>query len=357
MTDITKNNSKNNSLGEKDKKKRMRRIAAIISAVCFLAVVVLAVVAFLFSGSAPSSAVVRIPMNASKEQLRDSLSRYLGDGYAAKVSRLVNLRGTDLSTRHGAYLIEAGMSPLTAMRRLTSGPQEPLTITINGFRLLPVLEEKVAARFDFSQDAFSNVLSDSLALKQYGLTPEQALALFFNDSYDFFWSASPEDVIEKIGSHYLDVWTPERRAKAASLGLSPAEVMIVASIVDEETNAKEEKGTVGRLYINRLKKGMRLEADPTVRFAGGDFTVKRVRNPKSIESPYNTYLHAGLPPGPIRTTSVETIDAILDSRPHDYIFMCAKEDFSGRHNFAVTYSEHQANARRYKRELDRRGIF
>lgn len=102
---------------------------------------------------------------------------------------------------------------------------------------------------------------------------------------------------------------------------------------------------------------MRLEADPTVRFAGGDFTVKRVRNPKSVDSPYNTYIHAGLPPGPIRTTSVETVDAVLDSQPHDYIFMCAKEDFSGRHNFAVTYAEHQANARRYKRELDRRGIY
>lgn len=311
----------------------------------------------LLSGQAPSSAIVRIPAAASKEQLRDSVSKYLGDSYAKKVSRLVALRGSDLNSRHGAYLIEAGMSPLTAMRRLTSGPQEPLTITINGFRLLPVLEEKVAARFDFSQDDLANVLSDSSVLEPYGLNPEQALALFFNDSYDFFWSASPEDVVGKIGSHFLDIWTPERRAKAESLGLSPADVMIVASIVDEETNANEEKGTVGRLYINRLKKGMRLEADPTVRFAGGDFTVKRVRNPKSIESPYNTYLHAGLPPGPIRTTSVETIDAILDSQPHDYIFMCAKEDFSGRHNFAVTYAEHQANARRYKRELDRRGIF
>lgn len=311
----------------------------------------------LLSGQAPSSAIVRIPAAASNEQLQDSIAKYLGDSYAKKVTRLVSIRGTNLNSRHGAYLIEAGMSPISAMRRITSGPQEPLTITINGFRLLPVLEEKVAARFDFSQDALANVLTDSSILEQYGLTPEQALALFINDSYDFFWSVSPEDVVRKIGAHYLEVWTPERRAKAAALGLSPTDVMIVASIVDEETNAKEEKGTVGRLYINRLKKGMRLEADPTVRFAGGDFTVKRVRNPKSIDSPYNTYLHAGLPPGPIRTTSVETIDAILDSQPHDYIFMCAKEDFSGRHNFAVTYAEHQANARRYKRELDRRGIY
>ncbi len=310
----------------------------------------------MLSGMAPSSAVVRIPAEASKEQLRDTISKYLGEVYAKKVTRLVGLRGTSLSSRHGAYLIEAGMSPLSAMRRLTSGPQEPLTITINGFRLLPVLEDKVSARFDFTQDSIAGVLSDPELMKNYGLSPEQSLVLFFNDSYEFFWNASPEEVVKKIGDHYLEVWTPERRAKAEALGLTPADVMIVASIVDEETNAKEEKGTIGRLYINRLKKGMRLEADPTVRYAGGDFTVKRVRNPRSVDSPYNTYIHTGLPPGPIRTTSVQTVDSILDSRPHDYIFMCAKEDFSGRHNFAVTYAEHQANARRYKRELDRRGI-
>lgn len=356
MTDNKKKNRRKSS-HEMEKTRRMRKIAAVVSVVCFLAVVILAAWSFMFSGMAPSSAVVRIPANATKEQLKDSMARYLGEPYANKVCRLVGLRGTDLSTRHGAYLVEAGMSPLTAMRRLTSGPQEPLTITINGFRLLPVLEEKVAARFDFSKDSIASVLSDPEVMKGFGLSPEQALALFFNDSYEFYWNASPDEIVKKIGAHYDEVWTPGRRSKAEALGLSPAEVMTVASIVDEESNKLDEKGTIGRLYINRLHRGMRLEADPTVRYAGGDFTVKRVKNPRSIDSPYNTYIHEGLPPGPIRTTSVETIDAILDSKPHDYIFMCAKEDFSGYHNFASTYSEHQANARRYKRELDRRGIY
>lgn len=340
-----------------EKKRRMRRIAVILSVVCFLAVAGLATWSILFSGMAPSSAVIRIPSDASKEQLRDSVGKYLGEPFAKKVSRLVGLRGTDLNTRHGAYLIEAGMNPLDAMRRLTSGPQQPLTITINGFRLLPVLEEKVAGRFDFSADSIASALSNPDLLKAYDLVPEQALALFINDSYEFYWDASPEDVIKKIGAHYNDVWTSERKSKAQALGLTPADVMILASIVDEESNKLDEKGAIGRLYINRLNRGMRLEADPTVRYAGGDFTVKRIVRPKEIESPYNTYLHQGLPPGPIRTTSVETIDAILDSAPHDYIFMCAKEDFSGYHNFAATYAEHQANARRYKRELDRRGIY
>lgn len=356
MTD-NKKKSKKASSADLEKKKRMKRIAVILSVVCFLAVAGLSTWSILFSGMAPSSAIVHIPSNASKEQLRDSMLKYLGEPYAKKVSRLVAMRGTDLSTRHGAYLIEAGMSPLDAMRRLTSGPQQPLTITINGFRLLPVLEEKVAARFDFSKDSIASALSDVGILKDYGLTPEQALALFINDSYEFYWDASPADVVKKVGAHYNEVWSSDRKAKAKALGLSPADVMILASIVDEESNKLDEKGAIGRLYINRLQRGMRLEADPTVRYAGGDFSVKRITKPREVEGPYNTYLHAGLPPGPIRTTSVETIDAILNSTPHDYIFMCAKEDFSGYHNFASTYPEHQINARRYKRELDRRGIY
>ena len=355
MTDKKKKGGRK-SAADKEKKAFRRKMAA-ISAVCFGAVAGCAVWMALFSGSAPSSAVVRIPAHASKEQLRDSITEYLGEPFAKKVSRLVALRGTDLRARHGAYLIEAGMSPLDAARRLTSGPQEPLTITVNGFRLLPVLEEKVAARFDFSKDSIAEVLKDSVVLKEYGVTPEQALALFINDSYQFFWNASPSEVVKKIGAHYKEVWTPERRRKAEALGLSPADVMTLASIVDEETAKPDEKGAIGRLYVNRLKKGMRLQADPTVRYAGGDFSVKRIKNPNSIESPYNTYLNPGLPPGPIRTTSVETIDAILDSKPHDFLYMCAKEDFSGYHNFASTFAEHQANARRYKRELDRRGIY
>lgn len=313
---------------------------------------------WLFAGKAPSSALIKIPVNGTSIQLKDSISKYLGDEYAAKVTRLVKLRGTDLNTRHGAYMVEAGWSPLMAMRCLTGGVQHPLTMTINGFRQRQVLQEKVAAKFDFTADSIAKVMSDSAIMDKYGLTPEQSLALFLNDSYDFYWNVSPEEVVRKVGDHYLDVWNQQRRDKAAALGLTPAEIMTLASIVDEETNAKEEKGTIGRLYINRLKIGMPLQADPTVRYAGGDFSVKRITSKMTkIDHPYNTYKNKGLPPGPIRTTSVETIDAILDSTPNDFIYMCAKEDFSGRHNFAKTYAEHEANARRYKRELDRRGIF
>lgn len=349
--------NKSGTRNTKNKESRTLKIT-LVAALAFIVVCCILVWTLLLGGKAPSSALIKIPANANSTQLRDTVAKYLGDGYAAKVSRLVSLRGTDLRQRHGAYLIEAGWSPLMAMRRLTGGPQHPLTVTINGFRLRKSLEDKVAAKFDFTTDSLASVLENASVLEKYGLVPEQSMSLFFNDSYDFFWSASPEYIVKKVGEHYLDVWNDSRRQKAATLGLSPDEVMVLASIVDEETNAMEEKGTIGRLYINRLKKGMPLQADPTVRYAGGDFSVKRITSKMTkIDHPYNTYRNRGLPPGPIRTTSVETVDAILDSTPNDYIYMCAKEDFSGRHNFAKTYTEHEANARRYKRELDRRGIF
>lgn len=355
---MTTTNSTHGKHSHKTSAKSRRGLRIVIAIILGVAICLALLDVYFLAGEAPSSAVIKIPRNATSEQLRDSLSKYLGKGYGAKVGRLVALRGTDLSTRHGSYLIEAGWSPLTAMRRLTGGVQNPVTITINGFRQRDVLVEKIAAKFDFTPDSLAAVLGDENLMGSYGLTPEQSMSLFLNDSYDFYWNASPESVVKKIGDHYLEVWNEQRRRKAESLGLTPAEVMTLASIVDEETNALEEKGTIGRLYINRLKIGMPLQADPTVRFAGGDFSIKRVTIAMTrMDHPYNTYARKGVPPGPIRTTSVETIDAILNSAPHDFLYMCAKEDFSGRHSFAKTFAEHQINARRYKRELDRRGIY
>ncbi len=152
-------------------------------------------------------------------------------------------------------------------------------------------------------------------------------------------------------------WSKERRSKAASLGLTPSQVATIASIVEEETAKADEKPKVARLYLNRLKKGIKLQADPTVKFATGDFTLRRITGKHlAIESPYNTYKVNGLPPGPIRIPAAATIDAVLNAPKHDYIYMCAKEDFSGYHNFASDYATHMANARRYQAELNRRGI-
>lgn len=324
-------------------------------AVCII-IIMVSIYPAIMTG-APRTAYIRIPAGATEKNVADSLEKYFGHDFASTTMKLIGLRHTDFTKRHGAYEITEGSNPLSAMRKLTSGAQTPIRITVNGFRSLDLLTSRISAKMDFTADSLRAVVSDPDVLRDYGLTPENALALFADDSYDFFWNASPEKVVRKIGDNYLKIWNAERTRKAALLGLTPAQVTTLASIVDEETNNAAEKGTVGRLYINRLNKGMRLQADPTVRFAVGDFTIRRVTGKYlGVESPYNTYRHAGLPPGPIRTTSAATIDAILDSKPNDYIYMCAKEDFSGSHNFSVTFEEHQRNAARYQSALDRRGI-
>lgn len=301
--------------------------------------------------------VIHIPKKATVQNVHDSLNKYLGESFTGKVMELLQIRKVNWGLRHGAYSVLKGESPYEVMRKISGGAQTPVKLVINGFRGLPVLTSRVSSKVDFTESAFGNALANPVNLQPYGLTPDQSLALFLNDTYEVYWSSSPKTVIDRIGKYYLDFWTAERREKAAALGLTPAQVAIVASIVDEETNAITEKGRVGRLYINRLQKGMKLQADPTVRFAIGDFTIKRVKGEHlRYDSPYNTYLYGGLPPGPIRTPSKSTIDAILDSKPTDELYMCAKEDFSGLHNFAVSYEEHLRNAKRYQDELDRRGI-
>lgn len=311
----------------------------------------------LLTSGARHEAVIRIPRNSTDASIRDSLALHLGDKYAALVMRAAAVSGTDFSSRHGAYLIDSDMSPAKAARRLAKGAQHPLTVTVNGFRSLGLLAQRLSRRLDFHADSLIRQATDPSFLNEYGLTPDQALSLFLDDSYEVYWSASPLELLKKIGANYRKVWNKERTEKAAKLGLTPAEIMTVCSIVDEETNKIDEKGKIGRLYINRLKKGMPLQADPTVKFALNDFTIKRLNKTMlTTDSPFNTYIHKGLPPGPIRTTSVRTIDEVLDSEPSDYLYMCAREDFSGYHNFAVTLDEHLVNARRYWAELDRLGI-
>lgn len=332
-------------------------VIIVFSALALAIIVALAIFLPMFLKGAPAEAVIRIPSGATEQNVRDSIARYLGDDFASLTMRAARMMKEDPSPRHGAYLIPEGTSPARAMRRLTRGAQHPLTVTVNGFRTMSALSDRLARRLDFSADSMTNTASDRSILETYGLGSGQELALFIDDSYEVYWSASPAEVIEKIGANYRRVWNDERRAKAEKLGLTPAEVMILCSIVDEETNKLDEKGKIGRLYLNRMRKGMLLQADPTVRFALADFSIRRVKGEHlKAESPFNTYRYRGLPPGPIRTTSVATIDAVLDSEPSEDLYMCAKEDFSGRHNFAATYEEHRANARRYQQELNRRGI-
>ncbi len=338
---------------------RKGRKIALLSLLLFLAIIIVAVglATPLLAERAPATARIYIPRDCTKEMLNDTLVKYFGKEYAKTVGKLVGASGRDLSTRRGSYVIEKGTPAFKAQRLLTHGAQAPVKLTINGFRNFDEMIARVAAKFEFTADQLAEAASDSKTLEEFGLTPESKMALWVDDTYEFYWSDTPRHVVNKIGENYKRIWNDENKKKAQSLGRTPAEVTILASIAAEETNFVDEQGRVGRLYNNRLQKGMKLQADPTIRFALNDFTIKRVGgNMLKTVSPYNTYLHAGLPPGPIRTSNAETIEAILNSPPSDDLYMCAKEDFSGYHNFANNYQDHLANAERYRKALDQKGI-
>ena len=332
-------------------------IWAAISCGLILVIVVLCFLWPLFFSKSPSQQIIKVPVGATEQTMLDTLSKYYGEKYAGAVIKVARLRKSDFSKRHGAYLVDSALSPYKVERILSHGAQHPVTIVINNFRGKEILAKKISDKLDFAPDSLLDYLTDPDFLKAYDLKPDQALAIFLDDSYQVYWSSSPENIVDKLGSHYNKIWNDERLSKAAALGLSPAQVITLASIVDEETNKQDEKGKIARLYLNRLKKGMKLQADPTVKFALGDFSLRRIRaNHLQAESPYNTYKHSGLPPGPIRTVTVKDIDAVLDAPPHNYIYMCAKDDFSGYHSFATDYATHMKNARDYQRALNRRNI-
>ncbi len=299
---------------------------------------------------------VYIPKHASSAQITDSLRGALGDGMATNVMRLWSLQGGDAKTAHGAYLIDHGANALTVSRCLKSGRQTPVKVSFNNVRTLEQLAEKVTVNLEASPQDFRNACRAVLPALGYE-TEEQYPAAFIPDTYEFYWTVDARELVNKLEGQTEKFWTDERRAQAEKLGLTPVGVAIIASIVEKESAKADERPKIARLYINRLQKGMRLQADPTVIFAIGDFSIRRLTGAHlKYQSPYNTYLVSGLPPGPIDVPERRTLLDVLEAPEHPYIYMCAKEDFSGYHNFASDYATHRANARRYQSALDRRGI-
>lgn len=336
-----------------DSGKKGFKIALWISGVV-LAFVVVYVVFFFLMARAPRDGRLVIPEGATGKNLVDSLRSKFGDDYTGKVMTLVAI-GEEDPIRPGNYEIAKGTTVFTLAKRIRNHRQDPIRLVIQGQRGIGPLSERIADKLGIPADSVVAALTAEGT--ERGLTAEQTPGLCIDATYDFYYGTSATDAVKKIVANYDHIWTRERKQKAAKIGLTPAEVMVIASIIDEETNHAPEKGTMARVYINRLAKGMKLQADPTARFAAGDFTIKRVtKRETSVDSPYNTYKYEGLPPGPIRTTSQQTIDAILNSEPNDYLFFCAKEDFSGTHNFSKDYATHEANARRYQQALNERGI-
>mgnify|MGYP001627193459 CR=1 FL=1 len=261
------------------------------------------------------------------------------------------------AVKPGRYRIEKGMSNFELVRLLVSGRQEPVKLVINRFRSRTDFYGAIGRRLEADSAEIAGIFSDDVYLRAFGFKPEDAMAVIIPNTYELYWNTNAREFFERMYKEYTTFWTDERQTKATALGLSQIEVMKLASIVDEETNKDDEKGVIARVYWNRLQLGMMLQADPTVRFAHNDFSIKRVTGKHlRLESPYNTYQVNGLPPGPICTPSQASIDAVLNSQPHKYLYFCAKEDFSGYHNFAITYPEHQKNARLYQQALSKLNI-
>jgi UPF0755 protein len=259
--------------------------------------------------------------------------------------------------RSGKYKITKGMSNFSIVRLLRSGKQTPVKIVINKLRTKQDFINLIATNLEADSNVLNHIAADTVYLAQYGLDPNTFMCAIMPNTYEFYWDVSAEKVFQKIAKSYVVFWTDERKQKAQHLGLTPQKIIIVASIVEEETNKNDEKSTIASVYLNRIKKGMKLQADPTARFAYGDFTIKRITSVQTnFVSPYNTYQVTGLPPGPICTPSEKSIDAVLNAAKTDYIFFCAKEDFSGYHNFAATSAQHAHNAQLYHDALNARGI-
>ncbi len=264
--------------------------------------------------------------------------------------------GQHIST--GRYAIRPADNAYHVFTRLYRSCQEPMNLTVGSVRTPDLLARSVGKQLMIDSAEIACLLNDTLLVRQWGYRKETLPCLFIPDTYQVYWNISAEQFVERMRKEHRRFWNEERMRKAQAAGLTPEEVCTLASIVEEETNNNAEKPVVAGLYINRLRKGMPLQADPTVKFALQDFRLKRISNKHlAVDSPYNTYRNSGLPPGPIRIPTPAGIDAVLNHEKHDYIYMCAKEDFSGTHNFASNYTQHMKNARKYWKALNERKIF
>ena len=285
-------------------------------------------------------------------QVQDDLAKGKFVNDFVSFSFLARMMDYDKEVKPGRYTLRRNMTNIEAIRVLRAGIQEPVNITFTHVRLLSELGDKITKNIGVSSEAFYEALDEFLETNKEGFTKETVIGMFLPNTYEVYFNVSPEALVERMHTEYKKFWNAERLEKANKIGLTPIEVSILSSIVQAETVKQSEASIIAGLYINRLKKDMALQADPTLVFAVGDFTLKRVLNEhKEVDSPYNTYTHTGLPPGPINMPRIAIIDAVLDYTDHKYIYMCAKEDFSGNHNFAESLAEHSKNARKYQTAL------
>jgi UPF0755 protein len=257
----------------------------------------------------------------------------------------------------GHYILKEGMSNRQIISKLRSKQQDPVKLVFNNIRIKEELAGHISEQLETDSVSLLKLLNDADYLKTFGFTTDNIISMFIPNTYEVYWDITPEKFMEKMHKEYLAFWTDKRKARLSEIKLTELQAITMASIVEKETNRNDEKPDVAGVYMNRLHDGWLLQADPTLVYALGDFSIKRVLNVyKTIDSPYNTYKYFGLPPGPICLPSISSIDAVLNYRQHQYMYFCAREDFSGYHNFAVTMNEHLLNAAKYQQALNQKGI-
>lgn len=274
------------------------------------------------------------------------------------LNSVAKLKRFTSQVRPGRYKIRDGMNNNELINMLRAGNQYPVTFTFNNMRTLEEFATKATEELDVSKDELLTLLKDSDVLANLGFDSCTIMAMFIPNTYQVYWNTSAPDLLRRMKKEYDRFWNENRMAKATAMGLSPEEVVTLASIIEEETVKPEEYPVIAGVYVNRLNRGIKLDACPTLKYVLGDFTISRILDRYlTIDSPYNTYMYAGLPPGPIRMASIKVIDSVLNYQKHDYLFFCAKSDFSGYHNFSKTLRQHNIYAREYHRELNKRKIW
>jgi UPF0755 protein len=306
----------------------------------------------------PDSFALYIPKGSDFNDVVAQLEEHavLKDLYGFKL--VSQIRKYDQLVKPGRYEIKKGLNNWKLVEKLRAGAQDQMKLRIGSHRVLDEVAGEIARQVDLDSTSLSGRLRDKDFLAKYGVEPKTIRNLLLPNTYFVYWTLTEEELFEKLKQNFDDFWTEERKEKAKAQDLDIHEVMTLASIVQAETYLAKERPTVAGLYLNRLERDIPLQADPTLIYAANDFTIRRVLNEhKLIDSPYNTYMYAGLPPGPINNPELSAIEAVLNPESHDYIYMCAKADFSGYHNFAKTLAQHNQYAREYQAALNKRKVY
>lgn len=291
---------------------------------------------------------IEIPENTTYEQVLELLNEKVEFRNFSSFSQVIQLLSYPKNIHSGRYQINAGNGNFSFIKRLRNKEQTPVNVVINNIRTKEQLAGSLGKQLMTDSLSIVSLLTDKFFLKDFGLDNYNSISVFISNTYEFYWDVNAIKIFERMRKESDNFWNEERRAKASGIPLTPNEVITLASIVEEETNVTDEWAVIAGLYINRLRLDMLLQADPTVKFAMGDFSAKRIfQADLASYSPYNTYRYRGLPPGPIRLPSIKCIDAVLNYEQNDYLYMCAKESLNGEHYFATTLEEHNENVRKY----------